>query len=93
MLTLFTYELLFAWDCGMRRFCPLLFKFLPFDAPPPPPPVVLQALLFALYTGDRRCWLFVELVDDAGIDVLDANVVVVGEPLLSDRWSRQWDAK
>lgn len=39
----------------MRRFCPLLFKFLPFDAPPPPPPVVLQALLFALYTGDRRC--------------------------------------
>jgi hypothetical protein len=92
MLTLFTYELLFAWDDGIRRFCPLLFKFLPFD-PPPPPPGVVGLLLFVLYTGERRCWLFVELVVVVDIDVILPSVTVVDEPLLSDRWSKQCDAK
>jgi hypothetical protein len=99
MLTiLFTYELLFAWDGCIRRFCPLLFKFLPFDPPPPPPPPpptpdVVELLLFVLYTGERRCWLFVELVDVVDIDVILPSVIVVDEPLLSDRWSKQCDAK
>jgi len=97
MLTLFTYELLFAWVGGIRRFCPLLFKFLPFDPPPPPPPtpVVVELLLFVLYTGERRrwCWLVVELVDAVVIDVVLPPVIVVDEPLLSDRWSKQCDAK
>ncbi len=90
MLTLFTYELLFAWDDGIRRFCPLLFKFLPFDPPPPPPPVVFELLL---YTGERRRGWFVELVDAVGIDVLLPPVIVVDEPLFSDRWSKQCDAR
>jgi hypothetical protein len=50
MIALFTYELLFVCDVGRRRFDPLLFEFLPFD--PPPPPVVLELLLFVLYTGE-----------------------------------------
>ncbi len=89
MLTLFTYELLFAWDGGIRRFCPLLFKFLPFD-PPPPPPVVFELLL---YTGERRRGWFVVLVDVAGRDVLLPPVIVVDEPLFSDRCSKQCDAR
>jgi hypothetical protein len=86
MLTLFTYELLFAWDEGIRRFCPPLFKFLPFD---PPPTVVVQLLLFVLYTDEPCCWLF----GDVGIDVELPPVAVVDEPLVSDKWSKQCDAK
>ncbi len=93
MLTLFTYELLFAWDGGIRRFCPLLFKFLPFDPPPPPPPPPPVVFELLLYTGEWRWAWFVEFVDVAGIDVLLPPVMVVDEPLFSDKWSRQRDAK
>ncbi len=93
MLALFTYELLFAWDGGIRRFCPLLFKFLPFDPPPlapPPPPVVFELLL---YTGERRRGWFVELVDAVGRDVVLPPVIVADEPLFSDRCNKQCDAR
>jgi hypothetical protein len=50
MLTLFTYEFVLVCDDGIRRFCPLLFNGRVFDAPP----VVVQLLVFVLYTGERR---------------------------------------
>jgi hypothetical protein len=93
MLILFSYEFLFAWDGGRRRFCPLLSKFRSFDPLPPPLPVVVELFLFVLYTGERRCWLFVELFDIVGIDAVLPPVIVVDEPLFSDRWSKPCDAK
>ena len=87
MLILFTYELLLLWDICTRRFCPVLFKFLPFEPPPLPPPPPVGLL------GERRREWFVEFVDVVGIDVLLAPVIVVVEPLFSDRWSKQCEAK
>ena len=68
----------------MCCFCAALFEFLPFDLPPSTP-VVVQTLLFALYTGERHCWSFVELVDVIGTHIVPLIAVVVDEPLLSDR--------
>jgi hypothetical protein len=50
MLALFTYEFVLVCDDGIRRFCPPLFNVRVFDAPP----VVVQLLVFVLYTGERR---------------------------------------
>jgi hypothetical protein len=91
MLALFTYEFVFAWEGGARRFCPLLFKVRVFDAPPV---VVVQLFVFVLYTGERRWELVVELVAVAVvIDVFPFPVVVVDEPLLSDGCNKHCEAK
>jgi hypothetical protein len=89
MLTVFTYEFVFAWDGGIRRFCPLLFKVRVLDDPP----IVVQLFVFVLYTGERRCELVVELVVVVVIDVLPPPDVVVDEPLLSDGCNRHCEAK
>lgn len=80
MLALCAYEFVFAWDGGIRRFCPLIFNVRGWDTPP----VVVQLVVFVLYTGERRCGLVVEFVDVVIIDVFPPATVVVDELLLSD---------